>query len=250
MKFVIYNEPMLETAILDIRNRFNEFHRLNISYEKPSKEKTYKQMGFIFAALVGQITDYLRECGFNVEEDDVRYKLYEDVAEIVPEMVVDNVLFGGKQRIKHLGEMDRELCSKFIDGIFKILDTKPMYDGIKMHPSTYYNYLWHLDPIDIEIAEKEMLPERNEDYLNWVRELPCMCCGIQHRSHAHHAKIEKYVSNSKKTPDWCAIPLCKHCHLDGAHLKGHNWLLEQLKWLPVDLETFCKVNYIRWKNKL
>ena len=248
-KILIYNQEMLDVAIEDLRQQFNQFGRINLSYEKASKEKTNKQIGFIFAALIDGITEYFRDCGFNVDSDDVRYKLYEDVSQIVPEMVVDKQIFGNKPRIKHLSEMDRELCSKFIDGIFTVIDTQPIYQGLMLHPSIYLNYLYHLDPEEIKMVKNTNLPERDEDYLAYIHEQPCMICGMQHRSHAHHAKIHRYVSNSKKTPDWCAIPLCANHHLNGAHQQGHNWLEEKLKWLPIDLETFCRLNYIRWKNK-
>ena len=248
-RFTIYNQEMLDVAKEDLQQEFEKNGKINLFYEKASKAKTLKQEGFIFAALINGITDYFKECGFNVDGDDVRYKLYEEVSEIVPEMVVDKQIFGNKPRIKHLGEMDRELCSKFIDGIFTVISTKPLYAGLMLHPSVYFNYIFHLDPEEIKMAKAMVLPERDNDYLAYIHNQPCMVCGIQHRSHAHHAKIPRYVSNSKKTPDWTAISLCANHHLNGAHTQGHKWLEEKLNWLPVDLETFCQINYLRWKNK-
>ena len=248
-KILIYNQEMLDVAIDDLRKKFVEYGRVNLSYEKASKEKTNKQIGFIFAALIDGITSYFQDCGFNVDAEDVRYKLYDDVSKIVPEMVVDKQIFGGKPRIKHLGDMDRELCSKFIDGIFVLIDRLPIYEGLMLHPSIYYTYLFHLDPEEVRLAKMANLPERDNDYLAYIHDQPCMICGLQHRSHAHHAKITKYVSNSKKTPDWTALPLCYLHHLQGAHGLGHEWLVNKLKWLPVDLETFCRINYMRWKSK-
>lgn len=249
-KVIIYNQEQLEVAINDLRNQFEKDKKINLSYEKASKEKTNKQVGFLFAALIKGISEYLQECGFNVDDEDVRYKLYSDVSEIVPEMVVDKQIFGGKPRIKHISDMDRELMSKFIDGIFSVLDSNPLYAGIELHPSIYFNYLFHLDPEEIKMAQKADLPERDSEYLSYIHDRPCVVCGLQHRSHAHHAKLLNYVSNSKKTPDWTAIPLCYLHHLEGAHQQGHKWLEEKLKWLPMDLETFCRISYIRWKNKM
>lgn len=248
-KIVIYNQPMLDAVLRDIQYQFELKKRLNISYEPAHKERTLAQVGFVFSALINNITEYLQDCGFNVDEDDVRYKLYDEVSEIVPAMVVDKQIFGGKPRIKHISEMDRALCSDFINGIFEVIDSKPLYEGLKLHPSIRNNFLWHLESQEIEIAKRTDLPDRDEDYLRFVHNQPCLVCGIQHRSHAHHAKIPRYVANSKKTPDWTAIPLCESHHLDGAHQQGHQWLEEQLKWLPVDLETFCRLSYLRWQNK-
>lgn len=248
-QIIIYNKEMLEVASKDIGELLEQEKSVNLSYEITCKDKTKKQLGFIFGALVSGITDYFTNCGFVIDKEDVKYYLYQEVAEIVPEMVVDKQIFGNKPRIKHLGEMDRELCSKFIDGIFTVIDTKPIYEGLMLHPSVYFNYLFHLDPEEIKMAKDAVLPERDEDYLAYIHDQPCMVCGLQHRSHAHHAKIPRYVSNSKKTPDWTALPLCYLHHLQGAHSQGHGWLEEKLKWLPVDLETFCRINYIRWRNK-
>ena len=249
MRTTIYSQPMLDKIKEDIQHEFEQHKRLNISYEKAHKERTLAQMGFVFKALISNITEYFQDCGFNVDDDDVRYYLYEQASEILPDMVVDKQIFGGKPRIKHLSEMDRELCSKFIDTIFTLIDTKPIYAGLMLHPSIYFNYLWHLDPEEIKLAQKANLPERDPEYLAYMHDQPCMVCGLQHRSHAHHAKIPEYVAVSKKTPDWCAVSLCGIHHLNGAHGEGHEWLVEQLKWLPVDLKTFCKINYLRWKNK-
>ena len=248
MKVIAYNQQMIDVVKADLQYLFEQYGRLNVSYEKASKEKTYRQMGFVFAALINGITDYFVSCGFNVDDEDVRYALYDQVSQIVPEMVVDKQIFGGKSRVKHISEMDRALMSKFIDGVFEVLNTNPMYAGIKLHPYVYYNWLWHLDPEEVRWVGQHYIPERDEKYLDYVRSQPCICCGIQHRSHAHHAKIPKYVSNSKKTPDWTAIPLCQQCHLEGAHQKGHEWLMKQLEWLPYEFETVCRLNYARWKN--
>lgn len=250
MKLTVYNKQQLETVIEDLRRDFDKFGKINILYDKGFKEKTKAQIGFTFAALINQITAYFQDCGFNVEEDDVRYKLYEDVSQVVPEMVVDKQLFGGKPRIKHIPEMDRETLSKFINGVFEVLDTVPIYAGAVLSPDTYMNFLFHIDIEELKIIMAYKKPERDEKYLEYIRTKPCICCGIQHRSHAHHAKIPKYVMMGKKTPDWTAIPLCPHCHLEGAHQQGHNWLLQQLKWLPYDLETVCSILYFRYKHKI
>ena len=111
MRMVVYNKQMLETAIDDLRLAFEKDKKINLFYEKASKARTLKQDGFIFAALINQITDYFQDCGFNIDGDDVRYALYDQVSQIVPEMVVDKQLFGNKPRIKHISEMDRELLS-------------------------------------------------------------------------------------------------------------------------------------------
>ena len=249
MRVIIYNKQMLETVIADMRNEFEKHKRLNVVYEKSHKERTMAQVGFLFAALINQITEFFNDCGFNVDSEDVRYKLYDDVSKIVPEIVVDRVLFGGKPRVKHVAEMNRELMSKFIDGVFQVIDQDPIYSGLQLHPSVYINWAYHVDNEELKQAQTATLPERDADYLNYQRTCPCIICGIQHRSQAHHAKIPQYVMVGKKSPDFCAIPLCYEHHINGAHKFGHQWLLEQLSWIPLDLLDFCRISYIRWKNK-
>ena len=247
MKLTCYNKQQLETVIEDLRKDFDKFGKINILYDKGFKEKTKAQIGFTFAALINQITAYFQDCGFNVEEDDVRYKLYEDVSQVVPEMVVDKQLFGGKPRIKHIPEMDRETLSKFINGVFEVLDTVPIYAGVVLSPDVFFNWVFHLDPEDIRNAQQVELPERDPEYLEYIRNRPCLCCGKQHRSDAHHIRDTRTAGIAIKSQDWYAIPLCHNCHLNIAHGTGFK---DAIKWIPIDLMDFCRINYIRWKNNL
>lgn len=245
-KIIAYNQQMLDSVKEDLQYLFEQYGRLNISYDQAHKERTKRQEGFVFAALINGITDYFRNSGFNIDDEDVRYALYDQVSQIVPEMVVDKMLFGGKPRVKHISEMDRELMSKFIDGIFVVMNTNPMYAGIKLHPSVFYNWAFHLDPEEVKWAKQHYMPERDAEYLEYVRTLPCICCGVQHRSEAHHLKDNRLGGVSQKSPDWTALPLCHNCHLGIAH--GTGWK-EAMKWIPYDLDDFTRLCYQRWKNR-
>ena len=246
MKLTIQNQRMLENAINDLRAAFEKYKTINLSFDKSHKPKTMAQMGFLFAALIDQITDYFTQCGFILDQDDVRYKLYDDVSQIVPEMIVDKQLFGGRPRVKHINEMDRELMSKFIDGIFTVLDQDPIYSGLKLTPDTHYNWAYHITPEDLMFIRQQDFPERDADYLEYVRTMPCLICGMQHRSEAHHIRDTRTAGMAIKSPDWFTIPLCHACHLGVAHGTGFH---EALKWIPLDMLDFCKICYSRWKNK-
>lgn len=244
---IIYNQEMLETAIKDLRYQFEKCKRLNLSYEKAHKEKTLAQSGFVYGALIANITEYLIEEGNNVDLEDVKDKLYKDVSRIVPEMLVDKEIFGGKPRIKRWGEMDREIASKFIDGIFSVLDIDSLYNGLMLHPSIAYNWVFHLDKEELRLVKNRNFLERDEYYLNYIREQPCIICGIQHKSEAHHIRDTRTAGVAIKSPDWYAIPLCHDCHMKVAHGVGFK---ESMNWLPIDLMDFCKLCYSRWLNKI
>ena len=246
MHTVIYNEQMLDTCIADMRNILASQKKINLTYDVAHKEKTKAQIGFWFAALCNGIYDYFREVGINETETSIRYGLYEQVGKYVPEIMVDMVLFGGKQRPMHISEIkDRALMSKFIDGVFTMLENEPLYAGIQLHPSIWYNWTFHLDPADIKAVGEMQLPERDNNYLEWVRTRPCIVCGCMHRSEAHHVKIKELVAMGKKTPDWTALPLCHKCHMSVAHGTGFH---EAMEWLPIKMIDFCRINYVKWKR--
>ena len=141
--------------------------------------------------------------------------------------------------------MDRELTSKFIDGLFTVIDTDPLFSGLQMTPDVYMNFLYHLDPEEVRFAETQSFPQHDEEYLEHIRRLPCMICGKQHVSEAHHLKDMELCGLTQKAPDAFAIPLCHNCHLGIAHGTGFK---EAIKWLPYDIKTVCKIMYLRWKN--
>lgn len=245
VKCMICNEAQLDNHFAEISKLIRDGKFVNLDYGVASKPKTKNQLGFFFAALSGQIRDYLNECGFVVDDKDVRYYLYKKVAEFVPEMVSDCGLFGKEPRIKHLDEMDKELMSKFIDGVFQVLDTEPLFAGAKLTPDVYFNWLNHLTDEEIRQVSMGELPDRDEEYLNFRRSQPCLICGIQHRSQAHHLRDMRLAGMAIKAPDWAAISLCPACHRDIAHGVGFK---ESLRWIPIDLIVFCRLCYNRWKS--
>lgn len=59
-------------------------------------------------------------------------------------------------------------------------------------------------------AQPRKGPPRNEAYKAWIRTLPCLCCGIEHRSEAAHTGTDG--SMSMKASDYSTVPLCANCH--------------------------------------
>jgi hypothetical protein len=53
-------------------------------------------------------------------------------------------------------------------------------------------------------------PPRDPAYLAWVREMPCIACGLEGRSQAAHTGTDGGMS--MKASDYSCVPLCADCH--------------------------------------
>jgi len=53
-------------------------------------------------------------------------------------------------------------------------------------------------------------PPRDEAYLEWIREMPCIGCGVEGRSEAAHTGTDGGMS--MKASDYSCVPLCSGCH--------------------------------------
>lgn len=247
MKCTLYNLEQLERVVDEIKKDIQDGKFVNIDYGNASKPKTKAQTGFFFSALSSQIRDYLTECGFVVDDKDVRYYLYKKVSEIVPEIISDCGIFGKEPRIKHLDEYDRATMSKFIDGVFLVLSQENLFAGIKLTPDVYFNWVNHITDEELQALKTADVPERDNSYLDYRRSQPCIICGIQHRSEAHHLKDMRLCGLTQKAPDWATVSLCTQCHRNIAHGTG---FMESLKWIPFDLVDFCKMCYLRWQANI
>ena len=53
-------------------------------------------------------------------------------------------------------------------------------------------------------------PPRDAAYLAWIREMPCIACGVEGRSEAAHTGTDGGMS--QKASDYSCVPLCANCH--------------------------------------
>lgn len=53
-------------------------------------------------------------------------------------------------------------------------------------------------------------PPRDQAYLAWIREMPCLACGTEGRSEAAHTGDDGGMS--MKASDYSCVPLCSDCH--------------------------------------
>lgn len=254
MKLTLWNLSSAENAFVEIRKLIADGKPVNLDYDIAKKPKTKSQMGFIWGALISQIRSYFEQSGMNLDEDDIMVLLYDKVAEVIPEMVIDRsgIFKLKRDYIKTLSKMDRELTSKFIDGVFTVIDTDPLFSGLQLTPDVRYNWVFHVTEDDLRSTASIKLPERDADYLDYVRTMPCILCGVQHRSEAHHAKVGQNIAVAMKTEDFRAIPLCHQCHLGIAHQEGNAELERRLGFITsrFSLDEFTRICYCRWKFQI
>lgn len=68
---------------------------------------------------------------------------------------------------------------------------------------------------------------RNENHLRFVRQLPCIICGVGGGNDPHHLRSHKFGRGmGKKSGDRFCVPLCRSCHTN-VHLVGSK---EEPKW--------------------
>src|SRR5450631_1524837 len=53
-------------------------------------------------------------------------------------------------------------------------------------------------------------PPRDKEYLAWIREMPCIACGIEGQSEAAHTGRDGGMG--QKASDYSCVPLCADCH--------------------------------------
>ena len=70
---------------------------------------------------------------------------------------------------------------------------------------------------------------RNPRYLKWVRQQPCLVCGLA-PSDAHHAG-RRYMG--RKPPDDTCVPLCRFHHME-YHSRGRHWWISHHGFDPND----------------
>lgn len=86
---------------------------------------------------------------------------------------------------------------------------------------------------------------KDEKYLNWIRQLPCIVCDKKGPSDPNH--IWNTGGGGGKYQDHLALPFCRPCHTEYHHL-GHE-PFEKRKGLSFELEIMkCLSFYIEKKE--
>lgn len=253
MQTVVYNEKQLEVIVGDMFNRFNEYKSLAISYDKPYKDKTLKQLGYFFGGLVGSIKDYYKENGEEWEIEDIKENFYQACAKIDDRLKKEVRRFNGDvyEVPKRLSEMDIEEASLFIDRCVWLIDNARCFQGLTLHPSLRYTWVRHVSKDDLLEISQAKMPRLCPEYLEHTRKQACLCCGRNNVSQVHHLKLAGESGTGFKADDWLTIPLCPQCHLGELHQKGQEEFYKNLEWITkyISLVDFCRLRFLKWQMK-
>ena len=253
MQTVVYNEKQLEVIVGDMFNRFNEYKSLAISYDKPFKDKTLKQLGYFFGGLVGSIKDYYKENGEEWEIEDIKENFYQACAKIDDRLKKEVRRFNGDvyEVPKRLSEMDIEEASLFIDRCVWLIDNARCFQGLTLHPSLRYTWVRHVSKDDLLEISQAKMPRLCPEYLEHTRKQACLCCGRNNVSQVHHLKLAGESGTGFKADDWLTIPLCPQCHLGELHQKGQEEFYKNLEWITkyISLVDFCRLRFLKWQMK-
>lgn len=252
MRTICYNQQQLNILTADMYNRFAEYGCLAVDYDKPYKAHTLKQTGFFFGCIVAAIKEFYKQQGDDMDDLTIRENLYNACSLLEPSLKRKIRRFNGAEVEVplRLSEMDIEQASVFIDACIRLIDNARCFSGLVLHPSVRYTWIRRLTDDDIRQAQAVRLPRVDAEYLEHTRKQACLVCGICGKTQVHHLKESGVTGVAYKADDWCCIPLCSSHHHQ--YHCGKLILTESLGWIEkyVDIVSFCKLRYLRWKNHL
>ena len=246
MKLIAYNEKMLDVACSEMYRLLSENGSIALDYGKPFKDKTKRQLGFFFGAIVDSVVDFFEQQGIKYSVEEVKDNFYQAIA---PRKTITQ--FNGKQYEvwKHISEMSLEEMSEFIDKAIWLCDNARAFQGLILHPSIRHSWIRHITEDELKNMNTKAFPRKNPEYLEYVRKQACICCG-RYGSEAHHLKEAGQSGTAYKVDDWEVISLCPECHRE-YHIKGKKAFEEKMAWLIkyISLDDFTACCYNRWLMK-
>lgn len=244
MKTVCYNQNMLDKVMLDMVDSFQKNGELYVDYGKPFKEKTLRQLGFFFGAIVDSIIDFYSEKGIEYSVDEVKENFYQAIS---PKKTITQ--FNGKTYDvpKRISEMSLEEMSLFIDRAIWLCDNAKAFSCLILHPSIRYTWIRNVSDLELMQINKQKFPRTCREYLEYTRKQACLVCGVQNMSEAHHLKEAGRSGVGYKADDVFVVPLCRECHLK-YHTKGKEWFNKQVDWITkyMSMTDFCLCCFNRY----
>lgn len=262
MQIIANNRKQLEVAIEDICHRFDECESMAISYEKAYADKTKKQLGFFWGALISSIVEYQVEKGIvgsgyierKKAEKQAKENFYSACSYLDDAFCETLTRFNGEEYKTPLriSEMDKDTMAKFIDTCIYLIDRSKCFDDLVLHPSIRYTWVRNVTKDDIYELSKLDYPRYCPEYLEHTRKQACIWCGVANRSEVHHLKLAGLTGTAYKADDWATLSLCTKCHTGTLHQNGVKAFEQDLSWITkyMSLVDFCRMRYRKWLIKL
>lgn len=230
----------------EIRNFLAKGEVIYISYDVWQPPKTKKQLGLVFGWLLGDIYADALERG-EYKGDNIR--LEKDI--MLKSQLYDmfsSYVVNGKSFTIGFSDMTKKQMTQFIDDVINWCDESE----IVLRPEIRYTWINNLAPQEIKEAKHLVFPEKDADYLRYIRKQPCILTG-RHPNYndidAHH--LRGLTGLGEKAPDWATVPIWhnEHVKYDG-HITASE-LEKKIKHITcgLDLQTFTKLCYQRYKEK-
>ncbi len=252
MKTTIYNDRQLEAVMTDLYNQYRANGCLFVDYGKPYKDKTLKQLGYIFGGLIDSVIEYYEGLGEKWDVNDVKENFYSATSYLEESLRKKVRRFNGDEVVvpKRLSEMNLEEASLFIDRCVYLIDHAKNFADMVLRPELRYTWIRNITGQDLYNISRSPLPRHDRLFLEHTRKQACIWCGKTTGSEAHHLKEANESGVAYKADDWLTVPLCPDCHRM-YHTGGKGNFLSDIGWLTkyVSLNDFCKMRYLKWKNK-
>ena len=244
---------MLDRVCIDLYKTLSETGQICIDYGEVYKDHTARQLGFVFGALIDSVIAFYAEQGIKYTVDEVKNNFYQAISYIDEDFRKKVRRFNGEEYEvpKRISEMDRQELSKFIDKSIWLIDNAKPFQGMKLAPDIRNTWIRHITQDDLRMINERLLPYSDNEYMSWLHKQTCLVCGCHNGIEAHHLRLDGTAGTAKKPPVWMCCSLCGDCHRK-YHIRGHQWFLEQVKWITkyLTIKEFTMLQYVRWKNHI
>ena len=252
MKTIVKNDREFDTIMNDIYNKYREYGELQLDYQKPYKDKTLKQLGFFFGGLVDSVIDYYESLGEKWEVNDVKENFYSATSYLDESLRKTVKRFNGSevQVPKRLSEMNLDEASLFIDRCIYLIDHAKNFKDLILRPELRYTWVRNVTKEHLYDLRYQQFPRIDKEYLEHTRQQACLWCGKTTGCEAHHLKVAGQIGTAYKADDWLCIPLCSECHRR-YHQYGKEQFEKDISWITkyINLVEFCRIRYLKWRNK-
>lgn len=250
-KYVIANIKKLINIFSEIKTELEKHPEktINLSWEFSFRPKTLAQLGFFFSGIVGAIQKHFKEIyGEEYSKEIIKELLYVECSS-KEELISPN----GKviEIMKRISMMSVQEMSEFIE---KVIVFCEQYEII-LQPELRFLWVNNLNPEYVAEVEQTKFRDKDESYLRYVRQQPCIVCGAYH-SEVHHLKDRELAGLGAKTPDYMAVSLCSECHRNYMGSDSHITTEKIKRLVPflfrkLSTKQFCKLcyeRYLKWKR--